>query len=305
MIDIIIPAYNAHKTITKTLFSICLQDIKDKINVYIIDDNSKEKYDYLLDDFKDELKITLYRNDKNIGPGASRNKGLELSKGKYIMFLDSDDLLVSPLSLNSLVKEMTNADIAIGVLLMENSDGSVEYIKNHDRCLHAKLYKRDFLEKYHIRFNNSYRHEDSTFHELCLFAEPKITLVDASVYYYAFNKNSLIHTKSGLEEYQNYEMLANNTLWAAEEGLKRNFDEKNILTIIEGTLMYLYFCYQDNYQYNYADKMFEWNKPLVAFYNKHKKILDEKITFANYKVFANNYEKIPYISWYEFIKRSS
>ena len=53
MIDIIIPAYNAHDTLYKTLSSIALQTIKDKVNVYIINDYSKKSYKKEIDTFKD------------------------------------------------------------------------------------------------------------------------------------------------------------------------------------------------------------------------------------------------------------
>ena len=44
MIDVIIPAYNSHETIEYTLMSIAMQNIVKKLNVYIIDDNSKSNY---------------------------------------------------------------------------------------------------------------------------------------------------------------------------------------------------------------------------------------------------------------------
>ena len=55
MIDIIIPAYNAHNTIKKTLISICMQTVKDKINVYIIDDCSNEDYKEIINIFSTNL----------------------------------------------------------------------------------------------------------------------------------------------------------------------------------------------------------------------------------------------------------
>ena len=95
MIDIIIPAYNAHDTIYKALMSISLQVIKDKLKVYIIDDCSDKPYDYLKEDFND-LDITIKRLDKNVGPGKARQYGIDHSNNPYIMFCDSDDYLYNP-----------------------------------------------------------------------------------------------------------------------------------------------------------------------------------------------------------------
>ena len=302
MIDIIIPAYNAHDTIKKTLLSICIQNIKDIINVYIIDDCSNSDYNYLLDEFKNELNIFIYRNKKNLGPGASRNKGLELSNSEYIMFIDSDDLLVNPFSLSSLYNNIGDKDIAIGILEIEQENGSIEFISNHDRCLHAKLYKKKFLDKYNIRFTNTNRHEDSSFHELCLFAKPKIKFVDEYVYFYSYNDKSLTHEKDGYEEFKNYKLYIDNTLWAAKEGEKRNFDMETIISTVDSSLIYLYFCYQDYIKYDYAKEIFIWLNPLVNFYLKNMKYLKEDTTLKNYIGIQNKFNIIPAITWYQFLE---
>ena len=82
MIDIIIPAYNSHKTIVNTLLSINMQTIKDKVNVYIINDNSNKNYDEEVMLFKNRLNIQSIDIDKNCGPGNARNVGLNSSKGE-------------------------------------------------------------------------------------------------------------------------------------------------------------------------------------------------------------------------------
>ena len=72
MIDIIIPAYNAHDTIMKTLISINLQNIKNKVNVYIIDDCSDVDYSREVDLFFDKINIKQLKLSKNSGPGVAR-----------------------------------------------------------------------------------------------------------------------------------------------------------------------------------------------------------------------------------------
>ena len=102
MIDIIITAYNAHKTIVKTLLSIEKQTLKKLVKVYIIDDHSQKDYNYLLELFENKLDITIIRNEKNLGPGLSRQKGLDISKNEYIVFIDSDDVFYNKHSLANL-----------------------------------------------------------------------------------------------------------------------------------------------------------------------------------------------------------
>ena len=106
MIDIIIPAYNAHNTIKKTLISICMQTVKDKINVYIIDDCSNEDYKEIINIFKDKINIKYYKLKENSGPGVARQYGLEHSNGEYIYFLDADDMFMDIYSLENLVYQI-------------------------------------------------------------------------------------------------------------------------------------------------------------------------------------------------------
>ena len=108
IITIIIPAYNSEKFILKCINSIP----RDKrIEIIIIDDFSKKILKNQIN-FEKFINIKIFRNKYNLGPGLSRNFGMEYSKGKYILFLDSDDILNKKniLELIELVKYKENAD---------------------------------------------------------------------------------------------------------------------------------------------------------------------------------------------------
>ncbi|UZO81864.1 glycosyltransferase family 2 protein [Aquimarina sp. ERC-38] len=91
MISIITPVYNSEKFIKKTILSVLNQSYKNWEHVLVDDcsvDNSKQiikEYEY-----KDK-RIKYFKLDKNSGAAVARNKGIELAKGRYIAFLDSDD----------------------------------------------------------------------------------------------------------------------------------------------------------------------------------------------------------------------
>ena len=59
MIDVIIPCYNAHSTIEKTLNSIIIQNIKDKVKVLLVDDASNKSYESIVDKYKEYIDISL------------------------------------------------------------------------------------------------------------------------------------------------------------------------------------------------------------------------------------------------------
>jgi len=90
LVSIVIPAYNAERFIAETLDSVVNQTWPN-IEAFVIDDGSKDKtVEIALTYESDKLKVLV---QKNQGACVARNKGLSLSKGKYIQYLDADDVL--------------------------------------------------------------------------------------------------------------------------------------------------------------------------------------------------------------------
>lgn len=91
LVSVIIPVYNAEKYLDRTLGSVFRQTYK-KIEVVMVDDSSKDRSSEIIKNYQLEgQKITYYLQNKNLGAGYARNKALELAKGQYVAFLDSDD----------------------------------------------------------------------------------------------------------------------------------------------------------------------------------------------------------------------
>ena len=93
-VDIIIPAYNSQKYISKTIKSVFRQTYKNW-KLIIIDDASTDDTKKILETIykknKDKKKIIILKNNINMGQAISRNRGLKYSKSKFVTFLDSDD----------------------------------------------------------------------------------------------------------------------------------------------------------------------------------------------------------------------
>lgn len=92
LVSIIMPAYNAERFIEKSIESVLHQSYKNW-ELLIINDFSKDSTQTIIENYlKKDNRIKLFNQENNRGVAESRNKGIKISKGKYIAFLDSDDL---------------------------------------------------------------------------------------------------------------------------------------------------------------------------------------------------------------------
>ncbi|MEH8264310.1 MULTISPECIES: glycosyltransferase family 2 protein [Aeromonas] len=92
LVSIVMPSYNSGKTISAAIQSILLQEY-DNWELLVTDDNSSDDTVAILKAFEaQDTRINVVCNNTNSGAGFSRNHSIRRSKGKYIAFLDSDDL---------------------------------------------------------------------------------------------------------------------------------------------------------------------------------------------------------------------
>ncbi len=92
IVSVIIPIYNSEKYLKETVESV-LKQTYDKIEIVLIDDCSKDNSPEILKELSEKYNnIVFFLQTKNMGAAAARNKGMELASGRYIAFLDSDDL---------------------------------------------------------------------------------------------------------------------------------------------------------------------------------------------------------------------
>lgn len=93
LVSVIMPCYNAEKNIQESIQSVLNQEYQN-FELIIIDDNSNDHTVEFLKGINDH-RIKLICLEKNYGAGHSRNKGIEYAQGRFIAFLDSDDLWLS------------------------------------------------------------------------------------------------------------------------------------------------------------------------------------------------------------------
>lgn len=221
MISAIVTAYNLEKYIKICLKSLLYQTYND-IEIICIDDGSTDNTSEIVRELaKTDSRVKYYRHE-NRGVGYSRNKGLELAKGEYVIFIDGDDWVENNLFEKAVeITQKCNSDIVVfDVLTFDNSTKLVNqqnffetelwknnknrfsihtYKDNSEICngnysAANKLFRREFLVKNNIKFCENLRFEDFLFHFQTLFLAKKINLLPEKLYYYRTNRQGSMLT---------------------------------------------------------------------------------------------------------------
>lgn len=234
LIDIVIPAYNAGYTIDKTLMSIAIQNIVDKVTVIIVDDYSDNEhidlYNKYIDMFSPYFEIKYKRITMNMGPGYARKVGLEMGDNQFVTFIDADDVFATSTSLFTLYKDIynnPNINYTNSVFQEEVKDSEGNFVgyfdhKNDMTWMFGKIYRRSFLEKYKITFNNSRSNEDSGFNTVCMLCNEKPEnsyYIDRLTYCWNYNPASI--TKNNDYSFYGLKGYIYNNIWAIHEIEKR------------------------------------------------------------------------------------
>jgi glycosyltransferase involved in cell wall biosynthesis len=121
LISIVTPVYNSSHYIKETIASV-LEQTYSYWEMIIIDDFSDDESRNIIEDYvKKDKRIKALYNEKNIGTAQSRNRGIKLSKGKYIAFLDSDDTWL-PKKLERQLKLMKEKNIPMSYVAYYTMD---------------------------------------------------------------------------------------------------------------------------------------------------------------------------------------
>lgn len=216
LISVIVPVYNVERYLNKCLQSIIHQSY-DNLEIILIDDGSTDNSGKIIDEYgKRDSRIKIVHQE-NGGLSKARNAGLNMMRGDYVTFIDSDDFVTldyvsylfrlientrfqAKLSLCSLMNHYsrTNKDINCGNGLEKVISGKkcIEMMCYHDlvdTCAYAKLAKRELYDT--VRFPNGKLFEDiGTTYQLFLQCD-KVACGFKAKYYYNIRSNSIVTSK--------------------------------------------------------------------------------------------------------------
>ena len=304
ILNIIIPAYNAKETLEKTLMSLSIQRTKYNFDVLVVNDKSDYTYEDIIDKYSKYLEIKELILNENVGPGQARQKGIEQTNNKYIMFIDADDYLYSPYSIEKLINkiEKTNADVVISNFILER-DNKREIKERDNIWLHGKIFKRQFIEDNKVTFNLTRKNEDNGFNRLLWLIGDIVEYLDEVTYVYQENSNSI--TRKDNRKYKLYglEGLAENMYWAYEEAKKRKVVEDLLQIHLLTTLTASYYYYNELQKEYDVSLILKWFKKIYIKYKEYEynqNTIDEYLQL-NKDILETIKE--PYITYKEYLNK--
>lgn len=229
IVSVIIPVYKVEEYLTACVTSVLNSTIKD-IEVILVDDGSPDRCPLICDRFAELDYRVKVVHKANGGLADARNEGLKIAQGKYIAFVDSDDLIRNDM-LEILLKELINANADFiksdfqsfkddkeiklkktnySVKLFSPQEAMKDFfyteysnIKPMKSTVWDGLYKREmFLQsgKVILEFPEGKINEDTyIFPELILSADT-IAHINVALYYYRIRENSITNSNVGLAE---------------------------------------------------------------------------------------------------------
>jgi glycosyltransferase involved in cell wall biosynthesis len=233
-IAIIMPVYKAHDTIKNTLMSIGMQRHASYKLYMVVDGEPEGEYDYLKGYC--DIDMEIYYMKENAGPGVARQFGIDFSIEPFISFIDADDTYLSSLALFYQMVPFTgkmdkdhDPDKTIMVstsFLQENKDHTIRLRERDMVWMHGKIYRRAYLDKYDIRFNETRANEDVGFNTQCqCFAneDEQVYLSHDVTYMWQWRDNSTVRTDNNAYAFnESIDGFVENKIYALKRVIERN-----------------------------------------------------------------------------------
>lgn len=244
-ISIIIPAYNAEKYINKCLEKLLNQDFTESYEIIIINDGSKDNTLQMLTEYENKYQNIKVITQDNSGQAVARNKGIELAKGKYIMFVDIDDFVDTTI-LTKLYNaaEKENANLVYcdyyeyygdNNLILKENNFTNDYKKNSILANFApwgKLYRKEFFKKSGLKFLEGKLFEDIAIVPVLAALSNKNIRVNEPLYFYNCSNVSSIRKKT-------YNKKLEDVFESIDETYK-NFQKNKLLKKYNEEIQFIY-----------------------------------------------------------------
>ena len=229
-VSIIVPVHNSLRYMDKCVQSLLDQTLEE-IEIILVDDCSGDASPERIRDYVNQYphKVRGLYLEENLRQGGARNRGMEIARGEYIGFVDSDDF-VEPDMCRALYEAAKGADFSGADYFIDTGKSlknkDTDYGEGYEMTLERKarffgncgyfwsrIYRRDFLEEFHIRFPEKTFYEDAHFNFMTGLLSRSGVKAPGRYYHYYQSENSTMRND---ENPRQYERIAIPTLIMAE-----------------------------------------------------------------------------------------
>lgn len=215
-VSIIVPVYNVEKYLKRCLDSLVNQTLKD-IEIICINDGSTDGSLAILNEYVRNDDRIVVINQENSGQSVARNRGIDVAKGEYLGFVDSDDWVSEDYFEklhNSAIQN--NAEIAVGGIIRLHKFNRRKFLTfaketvtndvnlKFELCdmpeksyVWNKIYKSSKLKEIGLKFEEGIVFEDCIFTPQALFYFDKMVTVPDTYYFYWRRSDSTVTRKDG------------------------------------------------------------------------------------------------------------
>lgn len=217
IISIVVAMYNIEAYVADCIKSCINQNdvVETDYEIIIVNDGSTDNSLSIAEETIKTVSNARTITQQNAGVSVARNTGIDQAKGEYLWFVDGDDK-IEPHAIRTLLEEIekTACDIYIYNYRSFNQEGIIEsskfesyeqpfagkYINEHygrilPNLVWAALYRREFLNAYHLRFMPGIRHEDDEFTIRVNYQAGSINILGDSLYLYRISNNNSFMAK--------------------------------------------------------------------------------------------------------------
>ena len=302
-ISVIIPVFNNDSYLDTCITSVLKQTYQN-FEIICINDNSTDRSSEILKKYAEKDKrIKILNNTKNMGPGHSRNKGIDNAKGKYIFFLDSDDWIdKTALKLLYNQCEKDKLDLIMFKYIVYYDDkkdfGYEKYYDMHYMNKFSKkvfnhldlnpnevfrlpigpcnkLYNKSFLDNNNIRFpNENVIQEDNPFFFKAITLAKRISILNEYLYNRRKQPKSIMNTLNDDKLFGRIyiaELLI--TYFLKDKKLYNHYKKNLFNTISRYTLNDVYTLIKAEYKKEMYDSIHNFYIKLINEYNLQEDIL--------------------------------
>ena len=233
LVSIVIPVFNTADFFEKCLLSVINQTYKN-IEIILINDGSTDNVKEIIMKYKEiDDRIVYIENETNIGAGLSRNVGIDISKGKYLYFMDSDDYL-DPRTIEILCDHIKPDDLSCCMRnfrcdnngFLKDASKSVEELELlRNPTVWIRLFNKKYIIDSGIRFKDFKVAEDLDFVFKLMMYHGNTTYINNMLYIHVYHDNSTLRTVTS-HQLDTLEAIDDIYNYATKEGYYDTFKQR-------------------------------------------------------------------------------